>query len=107
MLAAAGSQYPPHSLPRRAPQAREVTHKAIYGLIRERERSMFFTQGIWPWVLFNAFVVVLLALDLGVFHRHSHTVSTREALTWSAVWIGLALAFNLGIYIFQGPDLAL
>ncbi|GHO77593.1 membrane protein [Ktedonobacter sp. SOSP1-85] len=68
---------------------------------------MFFTQGIWPWVLFNAFVVVLLALDLGVFHRHSHTVSTREALIWSAVWIGLALAFNLGIYIFQGPDLAL
>ncbi|GHO64673.1 membrane protein [Ktedonobacter sp. SOSP1-52] len=68
---------------------------------------MFFTQGIWPWVLFNAFVVVLLALDLGVFHRHSHTVSTREALIWSAIWIGLALAFNLGIYIFQGPDLAL
>ncbi|EFH80560.1 TerC family protein [Ktedonobacter racemifer] len=68
---------------------------------------MFFTQGIWPWVLFNAFVLVLLALDLGVFHRRSHTVSTREALIWSAVWIGLALAFNLGLYIFQGPDLAL
>lgn len=68
---------------------------------------MFFTQGIWPWVLFNAFVMVLLALDLGVFHRRSRTVSTREALIWSAIWIGLALAFNLGIYIFQGPDLAL
>lgn len=68
---------------------------------------MFFTQGIWPWILFNAFVVVLLALDLGVFHRRSHIVSTREALIWSAIWIGLALAFNLGIYILQGPDLAL
>lgn len=52
---------------------------------------------IW-WVTFNLFVLVMLALDLGVFHRKSHEVRFREALAWSAVWIGLALLFNLGIY---------
>ncbi|GHO42464.1 TerC family protein [Ktedonospora formicarum] len=68
---------------------------------------MFLTQGIWPWVAFNAFVIILLALDLGVFNRKSHTVSIKEALIWSVVWISLALAFNVGIYFFQGPDIAL
>lgn len=68
---------------------------------------MFLTQGIWPWVAFNVFVLILLALDLGVFHRKSHSVSTKEALIWSVVWISLALAFNAGIYFLQGPDLAL
>jgi tellurite resistance protein TerC len=40
----------------------------------------------------------MLALDLGVFHRKAHEVSTREALTWSVIWIALALLFNVGIY---------
>ena len=46
------------------------------------------------WIAFNAFVVAMLALDLGVFHRKSHAVGFREALIWSGVWIGLALVFN-------------
>jgi tellurite resistance protein TerC len=57
-----------------------------------------------PWLLFLAFVVAMLALDLGVFHRHAHEVSRREALAWSAVWICLAIAFNVGVYVMQGPD---
>jgi hypothetical protein len=50
------------------------------------------------WIDFGVFVVVMLALDLGVFHRKSHEVSLKEALAWSAVWIGLALIFNAAIY---------
>ena len=46
------------------------------------------------WVGFTVFVLALLALDLGVFHRHAHEVGVREASVWSAVWIGLALGFN-------------
>ena len=48
----------------------------------------------WFYLGFTAFVFVLLALDLGVFHRQSHEVSFREAATWSFVWIALALGFN-------------
>lgn len=55
---------------------------------------------MWLWIGFNVFVLGMLALDLGVFHRHSHTVSMKEAVTWSVVWISLALLFNLGIYLF-------
>ncbi len=55
---------------------------------------------IWLWVVFNLFVLGMLALDLGVFHRKSHAVSGREALIWSIVWISLALLFNAGIYFY-------
>jgi tellurite resistance protein TerC len=48
----------------------------------------------WMWGGFTAFVLAMLALDLGVFHRDAHTVNVREAATWSVVWISLALAFN-------------
>ncbi len=56
------------------------------------------------WIIFGAVVLGMLALDLGVFHRHSHTVKLREALVWSAVWISLALLFNLGVWIKEGSD---
>lgn len=56
------------------------------------------------WVGFGVFVVIMLALDLGVFHRKAHRVSVREALIWSAVWISLALAFNVAIYFLWGDD---
>jgi tellurite resistance protein TerC len=59
------------------------------------------------WVIFGAVVVVMLALDLGVFHRKAHVIGTREAAIWSAVWIGVALLFNLGIYFHSGSDRAL
>jgi tellurite resistance protein TerC len=57
-------------------------------------------EPIWLWVGFNVFVLLMLALDLGVFHRKAHAVSTKEALTWSIVWISLSLAFNAVIYFF-------
>ena len=59
-----------------------------------------FDGTIWLWIGFNLFVLAMLALDLGVFHRHAHAVSVREATVWSAVWIGLALLFNGALYLF-------
>lgn len=59
------------------------------------------------WVLFNVFVLLMLALDLGVFHRRAHEVKVKEALIWSAVWVSLALVFNLGLYFWKGPTPAL
>jgi len=55
---------------------------------------------IWMWIGFNAFVLAMLALDLGVFHRKAHDVSVREAFIWSGVWIALALTFNAIIFFF-------
>ena len=55
---------------------------------------------IWLWVGFNIFVLAMLALDLGVFHRDAHEVSIKEASVWSVVWISLALAFNGLIFLF-------
>jgi tellurite resistance protein TerC len=62
---------------------------------------------VFLWVGFNIFVLAMLALDLGVFHRRAHVVRVKEALLWSGLWIGLALLFNLGIYLWQGPETAL
>lgn len=62
---------------------------------------------VWMWVAFNAFVLVMLAVDLGVLHRHAHEVKLKEALAWSGVWIALALLFALGMYYWFGPQAAL
>src|SRR3989441_482821 len=62
---------------------------------------------VWMWVAFNAFVLVMLALDLGVVHRRSHEVTLQEALLWSGIWIALALLFALGVYAWDGPQPAL
>lgn len=59
------------------------------------------------WIAFNIFVLAMLALDLGVFHRRAHVVKIKEALAWSAFWIALALLFNLVIYFWRGPETAL
>ena len=59
------------------------------------------------WIGFNVFVLIMLALDLGVFHRKSHEVNIKEALIWSFVWIALAMAFNYGIYHLMGKVKAL
>lgn len=59
------------------------------------------------WLGFNLFVAAMLALDLGVFHRHAHAVKLREALSWTAVWIALALCFNVGVYAWHGRQAAL
>lgn len=55
------------------------------------------------WIGFNVFVILMLILDLGVFHRKSHEVKMKEALIWSGVWITLALIFNVGLYFFYTP----
>ena len=59
------------------------------------------------WTGFLVFVFIMLALDLGVFHRKTHEVKISEALIWSAVWISLALIFNYGIFIFMGKEKAI
>ena len=62
---------------------------------------------IFLWIDFNIFVLALLALDLGVFHRKAHSVSIKEATTWSIIWVSLAMIFNLGIYFAWGQEKAL
>jgi tellurite resistance protein TerC len=59
------------------------------------------------WVVFGILIPVMLALDLGVFHRRAHAEKIKEALVWSAVWISLALLFNLGVYLLVGREKAL
>lgn len=62
---------------------------------------------LWLWIGFNLFVLAMLALDLGVFHRTAHVVSFRESIAWTSVWVILALLFNGGIWYFSGPQKAL
>lgn len=62
---------------------------------------------IWLWVGFNVFILAMLALDLGVFHRKAHVVSLKESLTWTMVWVFLALVFNAGVWKFYGSQKAL
>jgi len=65
------------------------------------------TNQIFLWVGFNIFVLLLLALDLGVFHRGAKVIKVKESLVWSAVWIIVALLFNAVIYFWRGTDTAL
>lgn len=51
----------------------------------------------WHWALFIALILVFLALDIGVFHRHAHVVGFREAFLWTGLWISLAMAFGFGV----------
>lgn len=65
------------------------------------------TDTIWLWVGFNLFVLAMLAIDLGVFHRKAHIVSFREAMGWTVAWVTLAALFNIGIWHFAGAEKAL
>jgi tellurite resistance protein TerC len=62
---------------------------------------------IYFWIGFHLFIFLMLALDLGVFHKKAHKVPVKEAIIWSAVWISLALIFNLFIYFELGKTKAL
>ena len=64
---------------------------------------------IYFWIGFHLFIFLMLALDLGVFHKHTHKVPVREAIIWSCVWIALAMLFDLFIYLDKdfGPVKAL
>ena len=57
---------------------------------------------IFLWIGFAALVIIMMALDLGVFHRKAHEVRFKEALGWSIVWLLLAVIFNIGVYIWRG-----
>ena len=62
---------------------------------------------IYFWIGFHLFVFIMLALDLGVFHKHTHKVPVKEAIVWSVVWISLALLFNLFVFFEFGKTRAL
>ncbi len=62
---------------------------------------------IWFWVGFVAFVLAMLSLDLGVFHRKAHEVRPKEAATWTLVWVSLALVFAGGLFYFFGQEVGL
>jgi tellurite resistance protein TerC len=61
----------------------------------------------WFYVAFTAFILAMLALDLGVFHRKAHVVSAKEAGMWVAIWATLAMAFATGLYFWTSADNAL
>jgi tellurite resistance protein TerC len=62
---------------------------------------------VWIWVGFFALVLTMLAVDLGASRRRTGAMSLRTAALWSAIWIGVALLFNLGIYLWRGAEPAL
>jgi TerC family integral membrane protein len=59
------------------------------------------------WVLFNLFVLIMLALDLGVFHRKTHAIGFKEAMGWSVFWVSLAACFSMLVYYWFGRHKAL
>ncbi|HSJ13457.1 MAG TPA: TerC family protein [Longimicrobiales bacterium] len=64
-------------------------------------------MSIWAWVGFIGFVLVMLAIDLGIFHKQAHVIGFREATIWSIVWVVLSLVFGVGIYLVAGSEHAL
>lgn len=60
----------------------------------------------WLWIGFNVFVLLMLVIDLGVFHRKSHVISIKEALSWTCVWVMIAFLFNVFVYYYYGEELA-
>lgn len=59
------------------------------------------------WILFNVFIVIMLIVDLLVFNREEHEISIKESLTWTGVWVALAVVFGIGIYFFMDPKSSL
>lgn len=59
------------------------------------------------WIVFNIFVLIMLMIDLGVFHKGNRAISIKESLVWSGVWILVALLFNAGVYFWYGSERAL
>ena len=65
------------------------------------------STSLYFWAGFNAFVLLMLAIDLGVFHRKAHAVKVKEAVIWTAIWVSLAFVFASGVYHFKGTGPAL
>lgn len=72
-------------------------------MVKNQERSFCLVQLSW-WIWFHLFVFVMLALDLGVFHRQEKEITVKESLIWTFVWVMLALIFNLCVYKFMGSE---
>jgi TerC family integral membrane protein len=85
------------------------THGRVVNSAGRSEISVSFQERLllYFWILFNLFAVGMLALDLLVFHRSKRVVRSREALAWSAMWIGLAAAFAGLVFFWQGRQVAL
>ena len=64
-------------------------------------------NSIWLWISFNVFVAVMLALDLGVFHRSAQKPTLRQSIAWSGLWIAMAAGFGTVLYLWQGKTAAL
>lgn len=64
-------------------------------------------ESVYTWIGFIVFVLFMLALDLYVFNRKAHEIKIKESLIWSALWIGLALLFNYGVFVFLGKEKAM
>jgi tellurite resistance protein TerC len=78
-----------------------VVSRFLISTVKTKRGELEMFEGtIWLWIGFNLFVLSMLAVDLGVFHRQAHKVSIKEATIWSVVWISLAMLFNLGLYLF-------
>ncbi len=65
------------------------------------------TTELYFWIAFILFVLLILAIDLGIFHRKTHAVSFKESLAWTAVWVGLAMLFSVLVYFWKGPEIAI
>jgi tellurite resistance protein TerC len=79
--------------------ATELEFSAVEAATHMVAVSLFsFAEYWWFYAAFALFVLGMLALDLGVFHRQAHEVSAREALTWSAVWTAIAIGFAGVLY---------
>lgn len=62
---------------------------------------------LYDWIGFFVFVIIMLALDIGVFNKKDHEIKVKEAIGWSVLWIGLAMAFNVIIYFQFGSQRAM
>ena len=67
-------------------------------------RTVLIVNGLFMWLCFSTLVLAMLAIDLGIFHRRAHKVSTKEAAIWTTVWVALALSFAYGVYQFKGSE---
>lgn len=62
------------------------------------------TTEIYFWIGFILFIMLMLGIDLGIFHRKTHAVSFKESLAWTVVWVGLAMLFSAIVYFWKGPE---
>src|SRR5438128_1181128 len=79
----------------------------VPGRLSRHGTGLHMATSIWFYAGFTAFVLAMLALDLGVFHRNAHVVRTKEAGTWVAIWIALSLLFAALLLFSKGADTAL